>query len=190
MDNTFYSNRSSQKELVNKLMEVIKPFLYLKKVESQESLLSLGAPCNNIYFVSSGAVKQYYIFDGKEFIQNFFFESDIAALFNNFLNQSPADSYLEAIEGTELWVLSYHNYKTICSSDPEFNTRLTILMSKVNNNRVNLLLMSDGMKRYKKFIEDEPEILDRVPHYLVASYLGMTPETLSRIRKKIKKNVA
>jgi CRP-like cAMP-binding protein len=190
MDDYFYSNKSSKKESIKLLMKTLKPFLCLKKIEKKESLLTLGDLCNKMYFVRSGAVKQFYVSEGKEFIQNFFFEGDIAALFNNFLNQNIADSYLEAIEGTELWVFTYNNYKAVCSANPEFKTHLTILMSNINTNRVNLLLLSDGMMRYKKFIEDEPKILDRVPHYLVASYLGMTPETLYRIRKKIKKHVA
>jgi CRP-like cAMP-binding protein len=50
---------------------------------------------------------------------------------------------------------------------------------------MNLLLMSDGTMRYKKILQEQPEILNRVPHYMIASYLGMTPETLSRIRKKV-----
>ena len=58
-------------------------------------------------------------------------------------------------------------------------------MSRMNANRVNLLLMSDGLLRYKKFLENEPEVTQRVPQYMFASYLGMSPETLSRIRKRM-----
>ena len=64
------------------------------------------------------------------------------------------------------------------------------MMSKMNAHRVNLLLLSDAMTRYKKFLSEEPELQHRVPQYMIASYLGMTPETLSRIRRKIAKNAA
>ena len=55
----------------------------------------------------------------------------------------------------------------------------------MNANRINLLLMSDGLLRYQKFLEKEPEVTQRVPQYMIASYLGMSPETLSRIRKRM-----
>jgi CRP-like cAMP-binding protein len=178
-------NSHSSFELCMQMQEALKPFLYIKKVKKKETLLAEGYICKNIYFVRKGAVKQYYLSDGKEFIQNFFFEGNMACLFDSFLSQKTSDSYLEALEGSELWVLSYHNYQKIREASPQFNLQLTLCMSKMNTHRVNLLLLSDAMTRYQRFLEEEPDIQQRVPQYMIASYLGMTPETLSRIRKKL-----
>ena len=167
------------------MQEALKPFLFVKKVKKKETLLAEGYVCKNIYFVRKGAVKQYYLSDGKEFIQNFFFEGNMASLFDSFLSQKTCYSYLEALEGSELWVLSYHNYQKLREASPQFNLQLTLCMSKMNTHRVNLLLLSDAMTRYQRFLEEEPDIQQRVPQYMIASYLGMTPETLSRIRKKL-----
>jgi CRP-like cAMP-binding protein len=184
--NAFYTKSDNSNKISMQIMEALKPFLFVKKVKKQETLIIEGDTCNKLYFVRSGAVKQYYISDdGKEFIQNFYFEGNIAALYNCFLTQAPADAYLEAIEGTELWVLSYHNFQAISSAKPEFSQQLTICMSRMNANRINLLLMTDGLMRYQKFLEKEPEVTQRVPQYMIASYLGMSPETLSRIRKRM-----
>jgi CRP/FNR family transcriptional regulator, anaerobic regulatory protein len=178
-------DEKSHFDLCQKLMSALKPFLFVKEVKKKETLLIEGNVCKNIYFVRTGAVKQYYLSEGKEFIQNFYFEGNMASHFNSFLTQTESDSYLEAIEGTELWVMSYHNFERICQASPEFSQQLAVLMSKMNSHRVNLLLLSDAMLRYKKFLADEPELLQRVPQYMIASYLGMTPETLSRIRKRL-----
>jgi CRP-like cAMP-binding protein len=183
--NSLLNTNQNNNRLSDKIMAALQPFLFYKKVKKKETLMIEGEVCKNIYFVRSGSVKQYYLSDGKEFIQNFFFEGNMATIFNSFLTQTESQSYLEAIEGTELMVLSFHNFKAICSAKPEFSTQLNICMSRMNSNRVNLLLMSDGMMHYKKFMENEPEIMLRVPQYMVASYLGMTPETLSRIRRKM-----
>ena len=96
--------------MVHRMKTSLVPFLYKKKVDKLETLQEEGGLCNQLYFVHSGAVKQYYIKEGKEFIQNFFFEGSVAALFNNFMAQTTAESYLQAIEGTVLYVLDFQNF--------------------------------------------------------------------------------
>jgi CRP-like cAMP-binding protein len=185
MNNIHSISNHNKNNAASILINAIKPFMMVKKLKKQETLMFEGDVCNKIYFVKSGVIKQYYLVDGKEFIQNFFYDGDVATVYNSFLTQEPSDSNLEAVEDTELLVLSYHSFKSIAAAKPELNAHVTISMSKMNTKRVNLLLMSDGLLRYKKFLSSEHEITQRVPQYMIASYLGMSPETLSRIRKKM-----
>jgi CRP-like cAMP-binding protein len=185
MNNIHSISNHNKNNAASILINAIKPFMMVKKLKKQETLMFEGDVCNKIYFVKSGVIKQYYLVDGKEFIQNFFYDGDVATVYNSFLTQEPSDSNLEAVEDTELLVMSYHSFKSIAAAKPELNAHVTISMSKMNTKRVNLLLMSDGLLRYKKFLASEHEITQRVPQYMIASYLGMSPETLSRIRKKM-----
>jgi CRP-like cAMP-binding protein len=176
---------SSNSDFFQKMLATLEPFLFVKKVKKKELLLIEGNTCKNIYFIQIGAIKQYYVSDGKEFIQNFFFEGNMASHFNSFLSQTTSNCYLEALEDCDLLVLSFHNFQKACETHPGFNQNLAVSMAKMNTKRINLLLLTDALLRYKKLLRDEPSILQKVPQYMVASYLGMTPETLSRIRKKL-----
>ena len=137
------SEYDSHFNLCKKLIFALEPFLFNQTVKKNKILLTEGYECRNIYFVLEGAVKQYYLSDGKEFIQNFYFDGNMASHFNSFLTQTPSDSFLEAIEGTELKVLSYHNFQKLCIASPQFSRHLSVCVSKMNLHRVNLLLLSD-----------------------------------------------
>jgi CRP-like cAMP-binding protein len=188
LDNSTSSNskkKSPNTEFCKKMLSILEPFLSVKKVKKKELLLIDGDTCKNIFFIQEGAIKQYYLSDGKEFIQNFFFEGNMASHFNSFLSQTASNCYLETLEDSHLLVLNYHNFQKICKNHPEFNKTLAICMAAMNTKRINMLLLTDALLRYKKILGEELNILQRVPLYMIASYLGMTPETLSRIRKKL-----
>lgn len=177
-------------QLCKKLQEVLQPFLFKKTYQKNEVLLKEGTTCRNLYFIRSGAIKQFYLSDRKEFIQNFFFEGSMACHFNSFLTQTPSSSFLEVLDGSELWILSFHNYKKISEASPKFHEQIAVCMAKMNAIRVNLLLQSDAQLRYEKFLIEGADLLQNVPQYMIASYLGMTLETLTRIRKKLANNAA
>jgi CRP-like cAMP-binding protein len=188
--NSYAHVKSNAFYLCQNLQEALKPFLFTKKIKSNKVLLAEGSICSNIYFVRSGAIKQYYLSDGKEFIQNFYFEGMMACHYNSFLTKTPSTSFLEVLEGSELWILSYYNFEKISEASPQFYKEIAVCMAKMNALRVNLLLMSDALQRYKKFLKEEAGLLQKVPEYMIASYLGMTPETLSSIQKKLSNNAA
>jgi CRP-like cAMP-binding protein len=189
-----FSNRSESAppfQFCEEMHEILKPYLHLKTIKKNEVLLQENQTCKNLYFIIEGAVKEYSIDkEGKEFILHFYFESNMACQFDSFLSQKPSPTYLEALEGSKFWVLSYHDFKKVCEQMPHFSERIAACIAKTTAKRMSLLLACDAMTRYEIFMEQESQVLLRIPHYMIASYLGIAPETLSRIRRKMSMKVA
>lgn len=164
-------------------------FYETKKVEKNQFLLQQGEVCNETYFVEKGLLRMYSIDkSGKEHIIQFAPEkwliSDRSSLFFN----EKSDYYIEAIEESEVLLLRNDFFSKLSGQFPQASERNDLLLQKhIRNlqNRVNSLLADTAEERYMNFIKMYPDILLRVPQWMVASYLGITPESLSRVRKSL-----
>lgn len=162
-----------------------------KSFQKGEIVLREGQVCEHVFFVEQGLMRMYSIGnDGKEHILQFapenWFISDRASIFFG-----KASSYfIDAVEDVNVAVLDHRFYNEACMRSPAFNIYNEFLLQNHImhlQNRINLLIGSDAMSRYLDFIELYPDVLVRVPQWMVASYLGITPESLSRIRKDLAK---
>lgn len=164
-------------------------FYLSKKVEKNQFLLKEGEVCNETYFVEKGLLRMYSIDkNGKEHIIQFAPEkwliSDRSSLFFN----EKSKYYIEAVEDTEVVLIKNGFFSRLTESYPQTADRNDLLLQKhIRNlqNRVNSLLGDTAEERYMNFIKMYPDILLRVPQWMVASYLGITPESLSRVRKEL-----
>ena len=114
-------------------------------------------------------------------------EREFITDYGSFLNGSPADKDIICLEDSELLILGYQSLQELYELNPVFERagRLVAEMLFLNwQQRVKSLLLDDAETRYRKLIENRPELPQRIPQYLVAQYLGISPETLSRIRRK------
>jgi CRP-like cAMP-binding protein len=154
-------------------------------------LLHKGEICKCGYKIISGCLKSYVIdHSGKEHILQFAPEdwiiSDLDSLFNN----KPSSIFIEAIEDTELLKLDASGFEKLSNvSDnylKEFNFKLTRNLISLNKRLIGLL-SSTAEERYLEFIKTYPTIIQRIPLKLIASYIGITPEYLSEIRRKLAK---
>lgn len=160
-----------------------------KKVVKNEFLLQEGDVCNATYFVEKGLLRMYSIDkNGKEHIIQFAPEkwliSDRSSLYFN----EKSKYYIEAVEDSEVLLLKNDFLSNISLSFPNSAGNNDLLLQKhIRNlqNRVNSLLAETAEERYMNFIKMYPDILLRVPQWMVASYLGITPESLSRVRKEL-----
>ncbi|MGM0124025.1 hypothetical protein IGI37_001399 [Enterococcus sp. AZ194] len=167
----------------------IKHLFTRKEVPSKTILLSEGEVATHLYFIDSGALRLWNNDEGRDITVQFFFENQMVASFESWYQQKPSIFSIESIEDTTVTALSMTDFNQLIDQFPEINTYLTKLISErfVSYTNYFLARIKDSPeKRYLNLVANEPEIIDRVPHHYIASYLGITPVSLSRIRGRMK----
>tara|TARA_R110002051_G_scaffold325867_1_gene432615 strand:- start:155070 stop:155645 length:576 start_codon:yes stop_codon:yes gene_type:complete len=153
-------------------------------------LLKPGTHVKHEYFVVKGCLKAYYIdVKGGRHIIQFAIENWWIGDFDAFYNEIASNLYIEAIEDAELLSLNYDQLQKIYTEAPIFERYFRILVTKAFVSQRKRILSSqekNTQERYIEFCNAYPFIEDRVPNYDIANYLGVTPENLSRVRKKLK----
>ncbi|MDO9373052.1 MAG: Crp/Fnr family transcriptional regulator [Ferruginibacter sp.] len=167
----------------------IKQYLTPKKLRKKQYLLQEGDVCRSVAFVEKGALRAYSVDDkGGEHIIQFGLEGwTIADLFS-FLTGEPATYNIDAIEDSELVLISKSAQEELLQRFPKYETftRLNITGAYLAMQRRLTSIISFTLEeRYTNFISLYPDIAQRVPQHMIASYMGLTPETLSRVRQKM-----
>ena len=167
--------------------EIIQKAFEFRKVSKKEFLCKDAAVSKEIFFVKKGLLRLYYNIEGNEITAFLFTENLFASAYESFLSQKPSNQILETIEDCELLVLSFDSLEKLYKDLPKFN----ILTRKVTEQRFinaqNILsshLLEIPEVRVKRFIEHFPDLLQRVPQHIIASYLGVTAVSFSRIRNR------
>lgn len=161
----------------------------IKKVVKDEFLLRANEYSKYTYFIEKGLLRQYSIDSkGKEHTISFapenWFVSDRESIYFN----ASSAYYIQALEDSEIVMIDEDFIKNLSIKIPaftEFNNKLLHNHIRHLQNRIHMLLSSNAEERYLEFVAMYPDILLRVPQTMVASYLGITPESLSRVRKEL-----
>lgn len=152
-------------------------------------LLRAGDICDFEAYIIKGCVRSYFINeDGMEVTLQFAMEdwwvSDIAS----FHERVPSKIFIETLENCELLILTPESKEKLLRKVPKFE-RIFRIMIQRNLSRLQerlfLTITTDGMQKYLDFISRYPQVILRVPQHYIASYLGITPEFLSKVRKKL-----
>ncbi|MCG8329699.1 MAG: Crp/Fnr family transcriptional regulator [Chitinophagales bacterium] len=151
-------------------------------------LLREGEVCEKCYFVLSGCVRQYQLVDGVEKTTAFFTEEQAAVLYSSYMNRKPSEHYLACIEDCILTTGTREQEQQLHKQYPKLEYLVHTLMPhdylKIQE-RLSSLINHTPEERYLILMEDQPELMNRVPLHQLASYIGVTPESFSRIRKRI-----
>jgi CRP-like cAMP-binding protein len=148
-------------------------------------LLKRGQLCNRMYFVEEGLIRSYY-YKGKNEITNWFMpEKSFVISVKSFFHRVPSQEEVEVLEDATLTSISYDDLQHLFRAFPKFNFTGRVLLQEyyILCEERNISLRRQSTKeRYQDLLRDFPSLFNRVPHRMIASYLGMTPETLSRLR--------
>lgn len=153
-----------------------------------DQLVRLDQTCKTLRFVLSGIYRVYKIEEGKEITSYFNYaqRNPFVAAFVSLLSNSPSNEIVECVESGETISFDYNDWKNLYAQSNRLNT-FGRLMAEFNYllaiERIESLQYKDAIDRYTAFIILYPNLLNLVPHHYIASYLGITPESLSRIRR-------
>lgn len=166
----------------------IRSFLTPKKLRKKQYLLQEGDVCKAMAFVEKGVLREYSIDDGGEHIIQFALEGwTISDLFS-FLTGESATYNIDALEDAELVLISKSAHEELLQTQPKYETYMRLLITNAYialQRRLTAIISTPAEEQYTSFTQIYPDIVQRVPQHMIASYLGLTPETLSRVRKKI-----
>ncbi len=158
----------------------------VKKIRRKELLLQEGEVCRYKIFVTKGLLRSYCLkHDGTEHVMRFAPENSWTTDHDSFKNQTPAISNIEALENSEMVLWTRDNLAELYTRIPAFRSYTERLLDnslRVSHERILKNLSYTSEEKYMDFVDSFPDVFRRVPLHMVASYLGVSRETLSRIR--------
>jgi len=166
-------------------------FFYEEKYRKGDYYLREGQYSNKISFIESGLFRLFYQVSGEEKIMLFFSEGQFMTDYFGYLTQTPSIRPIQALEDSKVLSIDRIKLNQLFESSKNWEYVGRILAESayvISVHRANRLLHDDYDTRLHTFIQESPSLIQRVPQYMIASYLNMTPETLSRVKKRIMKN--
>ena len=178
-------------EFSNNDFEIIESFFISKKIRKGEFLQHAGDVTKYVAFVEKGCLRMYVIdHKSKEHIVQFAPETWWLNDSSSLINKTPSKYYIDAIEDSEVLLLAPAGHQKLADNFPGYLAAYQAGVQKhlaAKNERIAASLKSSAEERYLIFLQTYPTIALRVPQHMIASYLGISPETLSRVRHRIAK---
>ncbi|MCX2680062.1 Crp/Fnr family transcriptional regulator [Galbibacter sp. EGI 63066] len=163
-----------------------------KEIPKKTKILDLGETENHLSFVEKGIVRLYIPKEENDITFGFVFQGAFASAYDSFLTQKPSPYCVETITNSVLWQLTYQNLQQVYTESDIGNLigrKASEDLFLIKSSRELSLLNDTPEERYLKLFTDRPELIQQIPLKYIASYIGITPQALSRIRKRIVKQV-
>jgi len=159
-----------------------------KITKRNEILLNQGDISQYLYFVAKGCLRVYLIdAAGNESTRFLIFEGRMGTAFPSFVLQQPSVAAIQSIEASEVLMISYHDYQLLLNVIPGMERMVRVDLEREYIEaivRIESLISMDAKERYNMLIQKTPKVIQRLPNKIVADYLGISQETLSRLKSK------
>ncbi|MGB0390580.1 MAG: Crp/Fnr family transcriptional regulator [Salibacteraceae bacterium] len=170
---------------VNQIEDFSKETFQTKTYSRNEYVIREGDVERYVYVVLSGAIRAFYVSDREEFTIRFGYKDSIINSIGSFISGKPSEFYLQALRKTELKLIPKAHYLNFVNSSIDILRVHNDLMGGVITSQMEReidLLTTSPIERYQRVLERSPQLFQEIPLKYIASYLRMTPETLSRLR--------
>ena len=172
-------------------LALLTPLCFELSIKKKANLLVQGDVCKNIYFLTKGFFRMYYIdLEGNEINTRFTQEDNFMVDFQSFLTQKPSRYYWQAMEDSTVLAFAFKDVQRIYASSSSWQKFGRLIAERVYlqlNERVEMLQFMSPEQRYVYLLEIRPELFNQISQFHMASYLGIKPESLSRLRKRLLK---
>lgn len=192
MKNKFIDHFSRISPLTPEEIKGIEEAMLIKTFEKGTILLKEGQKSIDTYFVLGGCIREYILTDGVEKTTNFFTEDQWVISLNNFNPENLSAHYLICVEDTTVSIGNEESAQKMFKQFPRFETISRAVMEIFFSEQKKLLtsfLTDSPEQRYLTLLKSRPDLFQRIPQYHIASYIGVKPESLSRIRKRVVDNL-
>jgi len=190
MENHIAQYLSKYVDITEDLEEALSGLRLVREYSKGTVLLKEGELCNECYFIIKGLIRSYYIKEIDEITTDFFMEEQVVSP-SCYGTKIPSKLYLECLEETVAFVGTPEMESEVYLKYPQLVSMNQVIGDKIMSNyrdTFDAFKMSSPEERYLALVKHNPELIQRAPQYQIASYLGIKPESLSRIRKRISKS--
>jgi CRP-like cAMP-binding protein len=187
----FTKIRAYYKNLVPKIsteaLAELETCFVVKHYKKGDFLVRSGQIEDHVHFVEKGLLRIYQMEDGREVIGSFFPENTYGSAYDSFLMRSPGNDFIEVLEESTVIDLHHNDVQRLYDKYPElerFGRKIAEYLFIGLSMHIYKLQNLTAEERYRDFLDIYPNLAQRVPQYMIASFIGVTPEALSRIRKR------
>ncbi|MCQ2232553.1 MAG: Crp/Fnr family transcriptional regulator [Paludibacteraceae bacterium] len=178
-----------ERELSVEAIELLKAKTRVIRLSKGEYLQIEGDVCKYWGYVSEGLVRMYYLNQEEEITSQLAHDGDMFLDYESYFNQSPSRNFIQMLEPSTLYLFPHLECEELRKNNREINLffrKLTEKLFLLKKKRITDTIFKPAKVRYETLIAEKPNLVLRVPSIYIASYLGITPETLSRIKTKMK----
>ncbi len=166
-------------------LDILESILIPRKYAKNEILLHEGETCKNIYWIVKGLVRQFYYKNGKELTEYMATENSIVMCIESLFKEEPTKLQIQAIEPSIIYSIPKHDLETAAIKCVNIQMLYRKILEEsliISQHHADMLRFETAQDRYQRLVKRSPQLVLRAPLVYIASYLQMTPETLSRVR--------